>query len=138
MEQSTLLELETKPHWIYKQWNGVLLDAAGIVRGVGYSGNGVGKNRPDYEKVKCVGPIPAAWFRMVWIGDTDTHGPCVVKLIALEPEKMFGRDGFLIHGDSLHAPGTASHGCISVGPMARQSVRESIDAGIDFLRVMRC
>src|ERR1035438_5538324 len=41
---------------------------------------------------------------------------------ALTPESgtnTFGREGFLIHGDSVQNPGTASHGCIILPQLGR-------------------
>jgi hypothetical protein len=35
---------------------------------------------------------------------------------------MCGRDNFLIHGDSIAAPGTASHGCIILNRLARERI----------------
>jgi hypothetical protein len=40
---------------------------------------------------------------------------------------MFGRDGFLIHGDSVEHPGTASHGCIIMSRAIREAIAQSDD-----------
>jgi len=38
---------------------------------------------------------------------------------------MCGRSAFLIHGDSIAAPGTASHGCIILARPDRERIAES-------------
>jgi hypothetical protein len=40
---------------------------------------------------------------------------------------MFGRTGFLIHGDAVHAPGTASEGCVILSRTTREQIWESHD-----------
>jgi hypothetical protein len=48
----------------------------------------------------------------------------------LEPNQqneMYGRAGFLIHGDSLEHPGTASLGCIVLGRLYREAIWASGD-----------
>lgn len=84
----------------------------------GYSGHGEGKNNPALENESCVGPIP----RGVWHVEVITANgvPCdyegkkapVMRLTPSPDTETFGRSGFLIHGDSVHEPGTASLGCI--------------------------
>jgi hypothetical protein len=36
--------------------------------------------------------------------------------------QMFGRSGFLMHGDSVKLPDTASHGCIIMARATRERV----------------
>jgi hypothetical protein len=43
---------------------------------------------------------------------------------------MFGRSGFLIHGDSIARPGFASRGCIIAGRLIREAIAASGDAGL--------
>ncbi len=82
-----------------------------------YSGAGVGKNNPDYEAVVDMGPLPIGWYTLqepeyVKPGETSPHGPYVIPLAPDPRNAMFHRGGFLAHGDKVHAPGTASKGCI--------------------------
>lgn len=113
--------------WTYEQKTGRLLrDGAEV--GHGYSGHDLGKNNPDLEGLRAVGPIP----RGVWTikgppRDTATHGPAVLDLEPANGTDTLGRSGFLIHGDSLSAPGTASHGCIILPPAMRRAVWDSGD-----------
>jgi hypothetical protein len=43
---------------------------------------------------------------------------------------MCNREGFLIHGDSKKAPGTASNGCIILAPWYRQQIWDSMDKAL--------
>lgn len=90
--------------------------------GTGYSGNGVGKNNPDYQTVHDVGPIPVGQYTILAPIDTVSHGPYVMELVPDPENEMWGRAGFLLHGDSLEHPGNASKGC----PVAVRAVREAI------------
>lgn len=107
--------------WTYDQSSGQLFRDGQIV-GTGYAGNGEGKNNPAMQHVSNVGPIPRGRYRIGPPHDTKLHGPFVLPLTEDPANEMFGRSGFLIHGDSIAAPGTASEGCII---MAR-SIREKI------------
>ena len=65
--------------------------------------------------------------------DTLTHGPFVLPLQPDAGNQMFGRTGFLIHGDSVVEPGTASRGCIILSRAMRNDIALSGDKS---LRVM--
>lgn len=107
--------------WTYNQLSGELRKD-GILLGVGYSGHGIGKNNPALEADPGVGPIPCGlWSICGPPYDTLTHGPYVLRL---EPDRqinVFGRAGFLIHGDSLEHPGQGSEGCIALSPKQKRS-----------------
>ena len=95
---------------------------------IGYSGApGIGKNNPVQQDVEDVGPIPQGLYRIQAPVDTVTHGPYVLPLTPDPANEMFGRAGFLIHGDSVVDPGTASKGCIILPRFARQRIWESPD-----------
>ena len=59
--------------------------------------------------------------------DTETHGPYVIPLKPDPGNQMFGRSGFLCHGDSKKEPGTASLGCIIQNNIVRHGMWESGD-----------
>ena len=99
----------------------------GILLGTGYSGAGDGKNNPATQSMKNVGPIPVGLYRIGSPVDTVTHGPHVLPLTPNPQNSMFGRDGFLIHGDSVVAPGTASEGCIILSRAVRDAISASRD-----------
>jgi hypothetical protein len=112
--------------WTYQQADGKLFRGDELV-GQGYSGFGEGKNNPALENVADVGPIPRGRYHIGPPEDTAAHGPHVMRL-SIEPGTVsFGRDGFLIHGDSCVHPGSASHGCIVV----ERSVRDLISGSGD-------
>ncbi len=51
-------------------------------------------------------------------------------VMALDPDpgnQMFGRDGFLIHGDNMAMNHTASEGCIILGRPIREQIADSAD-----------
>jgi len=102
--------------WIYAQSTGKLFhatedtDTPDLIA-IGYAGAGAGKNNPNMESIRNVGPIPVGLFTIESPRDT-IHSPYTLPLTPYPANEMFGRAGFLIHGDSIHAPGTASQGCI--------------------------
>ena len=59
--------------------------------------------------------------------DSKVHGPYALALMPDSMNEMFERSGFMIHGDSLVAPGTASEGCIIIPRDAREAMWESGD-----------
>ncbi len=115
--------------WTYRVSDGSLFDDEQRRVAIGYSGRDVGKNKTEMERVKDVGPIPRGHYLICEPRDTDTHGPFVMPLEPdpANPPQLFGRSGFLIHGDSVKAPGTASHGCIILSRPAREAIWASND-----------
>jgi hypothetical protein len=111
----------------FEQISGRLYDDAGELLGVGYSGFANGKNNPDAQSIHQVGPIPCGLYSMWAPRDSQTHGPFAIPLVPYPENEMFGRAGFLIHGDSVHAPGTASLGCIIQARDVREKVWNSGD-----------
>ena len=116
--------------WTYRQADGRLF-RNGVAVAVGYSGFGDGKNNPARQTEHDVGPIPIGVYSIGPPHDTDTHGPHVMPLTPLPGTNTFGRDGFLIHGDSVARPGTASHGCIILDRGIRNLISGSGDPRIE-------
>jgi hypothetical protein len=112
--------------WTYNQSNGSLT-RNDVPAGEGYSGFGEGKNNPALQTVHDVGPIPQGLYSIGPPHDTPTHGPHVMALTPAAGTNTFGRDGFLIHGDSIANPGTASHGCIILPRAIRDEIASSGD-----------
>lgn len=112
---------------IYYQKSGELRTDEGVLLCTGYSGHGEGKNNPDMQHVKAVGPIPRGAYIIGRPYDSKNTGPLTIMLFPHPDNEMFGRGDFRIHGDSVKAPGTASHGCI----IAPRAVREKIISGTD-------
>ena len=91
-----------------------------------YSGAGDGKNNPAMQDQHNVGPVPKGEYDVsgpecVVFGNgtcpdcgapenAHHHGPFVWRLHPDPANEMFGRGGFLIHGDNANH--TASQGCI--------------------------
>lgn len=92
----------------------------GELLATGYAGYGEGKNNPAMEGKQMVGPIPKGIYS---IGKSYRHpvlGPITMNLVPDKDNKMFGRSAFRIHGDNKN--GTASRGCIVLGPNVRQRI----------------
>lgn len=115
--------------WIYAQASGALV-YNGEVEGYGYSGGGEGKNNPDMQNVIGVGPIPCGVYAIGEPENTIDHGPFAMPLIPDAANQMFGRSGFMMHGDSIAHPGEASEGCIIMPRDVRNQVWNSGDRGL--------
>lgn len=118
--------------WRYEQATGRLLQNDELIT-VGYSGGGAGKNNPDMQDMHNIGPVPRGTYTIEAPCDTVTHGPYVLRLTPDLQNNMCGRSGFLIHGDSVVHPGTASQGCIIVNRMAREKVWDSGDNQLEVI-----
>lgn len=113
--------------WTYIQRTGELLEPDGKVAAIGYSGLGADKNLPAAEDLPDHGPLPCGTYAIEPPENTASHGPYVLALTPDPSNEMFGRSGFLIHGDSIGHPGAASHGCIIVPRYIRESIWQSGD-----------
>jgi hypothetical protein len=116
--------------WTYTQATG-WLSKGGKNLYRGYSGRDQGKNNPQMEDVRDTGPIPTGTYKIGFPMTTTTHGPYVLALTPDPKNIMFNRAGFLIHGDSIKEPGTASHGCIILPRSARELIYQSGDHEIE-------
>lgn len=115
--------------WIYAQKSGHLFRDGSLVA-TGYSGSMHGKNCPELEGIRSVGPIPRGKWLIAGPPVTSPRtGPITLTLIPQFGTELFGRDGssFRMHGDSIAEPGTASEGCIVMPPTTRQAVWDSGD-----------
>lgn len=121
--------------WIYRQQDGLLIDPQGKPAGSGYSGAAEGKNNPDMQAAHNVGPIPQGHYHIQPPQNTVTHGPYVLPLLAYPENEMFGRYGFLIHGDSVVEPGTASQGCIIMPRNVREKIWASGDRALQVVKL---
>jgi hypothetical protein len=117
--------------WRYSQSTG-RLSCNGIPVAIGYSGAPTAKNNATYETVRFTGPIPRGRYRIGRPHDTTAHGPHVLALTPVG-HNAHGRDGFLIHGDSRSAPGTASQGCIIIDINARHQISASGDNDLEVI-----
>ena len=113
--------------WIYEQSSGKLSSTESGYLGTGYSGYGFGKNDPRSQALADIGPIPCGVYAIGAPFDSIEHGPFAMPLSPDAANQMFGRSGFLMHGDSLEHPGCASKGCIIMPRDAREAVWASGD-----------
>lgn len=121
--------------WTYVQRTGELWQDsrlvargyAGLDDGDGLVEPGEGKNDPRAQFERNVGPLPVGRYA---IGQPFHHPTAGAYTLRLEPHPdnaMHGRDGFLIHGDRLDVPGSASHGCIVLSRAVRTVIANSLD-----------
>ena len=113
--------------WFYEQATGDLRNDTGDLVETGYSGVGDGKNNPIMETEIGVGPIPRGLWYVGFPFNSGMHGPFCLRLTPDPATNLFGRSGFLIHGDSRTSPGNASRGCIVLSRDAREAIWDSDD-----------
>jgi Protein of unknown function (DUF2778) len=128
--------------WTYRQSDGVL-QHDGVYVATGYSGFEDGKNNPAMQDHMGLGPIPCGSYTIQVIVDGDGQAvdyegkkAPVMRLVPDAGNQMFGRSGFLIHGDSISAPGTASHGCVIEGHDIRETIAQNAEDGDNQLQVV--
>jgi hypothetical protein len=123
--------------WSYAQKSGELQQDGRHVA-TGYSGAGRGKNNPEMQQVHNVGPIPQGdWTIAGPPVNTAEHGPYVLALKPATDTNTFGRSGFLMHGDSVQLPGSASQGCIILPRPVREEVWNSGDRDLQVVVEIR-
>ena len=117
--------------WTYVQKTGALLRNNQPV-GKGYSGFDNGKNNPDLQAVQNIGPIPQGTWTIVGPPfNSAEHGPYVMRLTPDKNTHTFGRSGFMLHGDSIEAPGCGSRGCMIMPRTVRELVWQSGDTSLE-------
>lgn len=115
--------------WQYAQSSGILTAPDGSQAGKGYSGRGEGLNAPQSQSVPDVGPIPqGSWLVGPFFDDPGGKGPIVAHVTPMPGTEVFGRSGFMIHGDNAAANHTASEGCIILARPLREAIRDSGDS----------
>jgi Protein of unknown function (DUF2778) len=116
--------------WTYSQSTGQLTRNGQNVA-TGYSGTGHGRNNPDLESQRNVGPIPRGRYTIGPPQDTRTHGPHVLELTP-DGHNALGRAGFLIHGDNTRHD--ASLGCVVLPRDIRDQISNSGDNQLEVVR----
>jgi hypothetical protein len=104
--------------WSFQISTGELsLDGTPVARC--YAGGGTGKNEPDCCSAQQgslgpgnFGPLPTGKYTIGPAYNDPERGQNTMRLIPDTGTEMYGRSGFLIHADSIKAPGDASEGCI--------------------------
>lgn len=97
-----------------------------------YSGHDPWRDNPLAVHVHDLGPIPPGAYNLGTVEESGAHGPLAIHLLPCSGTEMFGRSGFLVHGDSIAHPGDASHGCV----IAPRELREQMAQGTDRLLVV--
>jgi RHS repeat-associated protein len=83
-----------------------------LISGVGYAGSGEGKNKPEKQDCKDVGPIPTGDYTIEAEG--DDYGGYSFYLTPDQNNNMHNRGGFYIHAENWDHPGESSTGCIVI------------------------
>jgi len=126
-----------EPNYIYYQSTGKLVDAStNELIGVGYSGNTTGLNNPEAQEQHNIGPIPQGLYT---ISNSINHpkvGPVAMYLTPFKENDMFGRSGFLIHGDNAEQNHSASEGCIILPRTSRLQISNDVMLGKFILQVV--
>jgi hypothetical protein len=122
--------------WTWEQSTGRLYSPDGRLCAVGYSGAPEGKNRPEVQSVHNFGPIPQGLWVITGPPLFGTsHGPYVLRLMPEVDTEVFGRGGFLIHGDLISNPGAGSLGCVILARSIREQIWESGDRTLNVVAV---
>lgn len=108
-----------------------------------YSGGGPNgyveyRDNPLAESKEGLGPIPEGEYTMTLLndgGDYENKGPLVIGLTPSPKNNMYGRSGFLIHGDNALVNFTASDGCIIAPHNLRAYLVNLVKAGNNILLV---
>ena len=90
----------------------------------GYAGRGDHKNRSASECRVGEGPLPRGVYRVGVPTEHPRLGDLAFPLYPFGSNRMCGRSGFYIHGDSRRNPGNASHGCIILSRPGREAIVE--------------
>lgn len=127
--------------WVYSQSTGQIIhvdsNGNGTNVGSGYAGHGDGVNNPAMQNVPGVGPLPQGVYTIAPqqnnITGNGTNLPSSMRLIPDPSNNMYGRSGFLIHGDNSNGNQSASEGCLVSNRDTRNRIGNSND---NILRVV--
>lgn len=117
--------------WTFEQATGEWLNPAGEHVATGYAGRDAGKNNPDMQNVKGIGPLPRGVYYAAVPANDPVVGQYAMRLTPSVNNEMFNRNSFFMHGDSSEHPGLASHGCIVLPRAVRQAFWSSGDHTIE-------
>lgn len=111
--------------WEYYSGSGDLFQNGSYV-GTGYAGHGAGVNNAWMSGFTNIGPLPAGQYAIgPQRNNVTLYGRKLLGSMRLTPARnnsMYGRAGFLIHGDNSAFNQTASNGC----PVFDRSLRDQI------------
>jgi len=107
--------------FVYSQSTGQLTQN-GTTIGTGYSGTGQGRNNPQMQATRNVGPIPTGDYQIGPAHTSRNTGPQAMNLTP-SGHNAQGRSGFQIHGNN--AANNASRGCIILPRVVRNTISSS-------------
>jgi Protein of unknown function (DUF2778) len=112
----------------YEQSTGILRYGAMYVDR-GYAGHPPHVNDSEAQNIPNAGPLPCGLYD---IGDAyldPEKGPLTMRLTPHPENEMFGRSGFMIHGDEVGNPGKqlASDGCMIFAYATRLAIDSVLD-----------
>lgn len=120
--------------WVYEQDTGILSHNGQFVA-KGYAGKDAGKNNAQMEGTPNIGPLPKGQYSIIGHPFNHPHtGAYSIRLQPMAGNIMYGRSGFLIHGDSIKQPGSASNGCIIIPLFIRQKIWSSGDKLLEVVK----
>ena len=99
-------------------------DEREVYRCVGYAGRGVGLNSPGASGIAGLGPLPGGEYDVGRPVDHPRLGPLAFPVVPRLGNMMFGRSGFMIHGDNRKGDRSASSGCIILDRPHREALLE--------------
>lgn len=121
--------------FIYSQTTGMMRRDSGW-SAQGYSGHHNGVNNAALQACSNVGPIPQGTYTISKPYTDPEKGPVVMRLTPDPENTMWGRAGFLIHGDNAQANQSASEGCIILPRVAREFIGRVVGGGDNRLTVV--
>lgn len=80
--------------------------------GFGYSGHEANLNDIHKQNLEGIGPLPSGRYIIDLVYDDVKRGSYTCRLKPDLLNNMYGRSGFLIHGDTMAQAHAASDGCI--------------------------
>ena len=114
--------------WTYEIRTGRMFkDGSIVVTGIGWAGQGAGKNNPDMQSAHGIGPLPCGLYKIQEPHDSPRTGPYTMNLVPDPANQMYGRGDFRIHGAAFEHPELSSEGCIIQAKTVRVEVWESND-----------
>ena len=118
--------------FIYEQSTGTLAVRNGDYECplvAGFAGREAGRNAPDRQCEKSIGPVPRGDYAMRIVAHPRFKAPAI-RLDPSPQTELCGRSGFFIHG------GTESHGCVILDKPSRDAVAALVKVGFDTLHVI--
>jgi hypothetical protein len=95
-----------------------------ILQTEAYAGKGDDKNNIHSDRKQGLGPLPSGLYFIAGPVEHRRFGPMAFHLAPSARNRMYGRSGFMIHGDSRKNPGQGSAGCIVLDRRSRTKLAD--------------